>query len=536
MDLLLIQTPWIQLIAKIILVLLLLLAMKRCQFSAATHALVWRFGLLVLLLLPWANTHVSVFELPLLPASSQGYGYDQAQPSVKSIVQPQLINSGTDGYSLPLWLFMVASISTMLILRMARQIHQLKQITKTAQRMTNPAWQRIAEHCSNQMKLTKAPDILTTAAFKSPCTWGYLKPVVLIPENISDQDTFRLVLLHELAHIKRKDWVWMMMAQLFTAVFWFNPVLWWVKSQLIQSFEKACDELVLQQHIQPSHYAETLLSFHAPRQQNLTQVTTLMAQPSAMYQRLSHILNPHKRSQIMNSNKQNLLLFSASLTTLLITASQLTFAHEATVIEHAESPPKVAAQVPARPATPGKIHLATPAIPSPNSAVAPPRPNSIPALPAAVKPHTDGVVAPHPAHAPAAKPVVPHADHLHDDTAVEYSHELAEHEAAEVSRMAKAHALKKRLEAEEMLQLKQVELNQMAQQQAMQKAEIKQQLAKIEIQKRQLEAQLKRQEAQMAERIEFEKAQVRKEMKALEMAQVRIEQAMKMNEQKNNQQ
>ncbi len=531
--LMIVYNPWLQLAVKMALVLLLLIQLKRCQFSAATHAWIWRIGMMVLLFLPWLNQHLLFLQLPILPAVGQSH--EQVLPHLvePAVWQNNFAASQPTEPVMPVWAWLVLLVSLALVARIIHQIIKLYQITAAAEKINRLEWHQIAERCANQLNLAQSPSIKVTPTFRSPCTWGLFKPVVLIPENIRNDEAFRVILMHELAHIKRKDWFWMMFAHTFTALFWFNPMLWWVKKQLINSFEQACDELVLRQQVPPSRYVETLLSFHPACQQPLTQVTTLMAQPSAMYQRLNLILNPQQRSPIMNSNKQSLLLISASLTTLLITASQLTSAHEATVIEHSDPVSEVTVPTAPRPASPEMPHLQVPAVPSLHSVAQPPQPEIVPTP--AIDPHIDGVVAPHPVQAPAA---VPHAGHRHEAAEIEDLHEAKEREEAEeIERMREAkmeavemalreqeQAMAKHQDTEVDLQEMQRELDHMTEKLNQEKAEIKQQLAQLDQQRRQLQVQQQKQEAQMHALLEKERAQLRDDVQAMKREQARLEQ------------
>jgi hypothetical protein len=94
-----------------------------------------------------------------------------------------------------------------------------------------------------------------------PLTWGVIKPVVMMPvESQSWSENQRSVALyHELSHIKRGDYLVMILARISRAIYWFNPLSWVVLGMIKKEQEKACDELVLKAGIKPSTYAENLL-------------------------------------------------------------------------------------------------------------------------------------------------------------------------------------------------------------------------------------------------------------------------------------
>ena len=96
---------------------------------------------------------------------------------------------------------------------------------------------------------------------KVPMVWGFLRPVILLPTNAAHWKTDRLraVLLHELAHIKRWDWVVQTITQVTCAVHWFNPLLWFAARQMRIETEQACDDEVLNAGFQSIDYAQHLL-------------------------------------------------------------------------------------------------------------------------------------------------------------------------------------------------------------------------------------------------------------------------------------
>ncbi len=67
------------------------------------------------------------------------------------------------------------------------------------------------------------------------------------------------VIAHELCHIRRRDNLFAAIHMLIEALFWFDPLLWWVGARLVEERERACDEEVLQLGNAPQIYAESIL-------------------------------------------------------------------------------------------------------------------------------------------------------------------------------------------------------------------------------------------------------------------------------------
>ena len=94
-----------------------------------------------------------------------------------------------------------------------------------------------------------------------PMVWNFLRPVILLPIDANHWQTERLraVLLHELAHIKRWDWTMQMVAQVTCAIYWFNPLVWFVARWMRIEAEQACDDYVLNAGYRSTDYAQDLL-------------------------------------------------------------------------------------------------------------------------------------------------------------------------------------------------------------------------------------------------------------------------------------
>ncbi|TXT30691.1 MAG: antirepressor regulating drug resistance protein, partial [Planctomycetota bacterium] len=94
-----------------------------------------------------------------------------------------------------------------------------------------------------------------------PVVWGILRCRLMLPaaaRQWSDEQ-LRSVLLHELAHVKRRDTIVQLLAQVACALHWFNPLVWFAAWRLDVERERSCDDLVLASGVRPSAYAGHLL-------------------------------------------------------------------------------------------------------------------------------------------------------------------------------------------------------------------------------------------------------------------------------------
>jgi len=101
---------------------------------------------------------------------------------------------------------------------------------------------------ANALRLRRIPKLRLSAANHSPAVCGFLRPVILLPAELAGRltpDALRLVLLHELAHLKRGDlWVtwWQALVQI---VWWWNPAVWIANARIRMLREAAVDDVVM---------------------------------------------------------------------------------------------------------------------------------------------------------------------------------------------------------------------------------------------------------------------------------------------------
>lgn len=103
--------------------------------------------------------------------------------------------------------------------------------------------------------------IYESPACQSPMTWGVFRPVILLPvaSRAWSGEKQRAVLLHELQHIQRFDFLTQLAAQAMRALYWFHPLAWTTTAALRQESEKACDDAVLRDGQKATDYARHLL-------------------------------------------------------------------------------------------------------------------------------------------------------------------------------------------------------------------------------------------------------------------------------------
>jgi bla regulator protein BlaR1 len=123
---------------------------------------------------------------------------------------------------------------------------------------------------SERLGISKNVRLLQSGLVKVPVTIGHFKPVILIPIGMILQlpyEQVETILLHELAHIRRKDYLVNLLQSVLETVFFFNPGLLWLSALIREEREICCDDMVLAHTSGKVNYLEALLAFHTYDQQ-----------------------------------------------------------------------------------------------------------------------------------------------------------------------------------------------------------------------------------------------------------------------------
>lgn len=150
-----------------------------------------------------------------------------------------------------------------LVLRLAIGLSSAVKLTREGTVLADPVWHLLFKRFLTLVSLRRKIRLKSHPQVFVPLTWGWRKPVILMPAGAdawTDEERSS-ALFHELSHVKRADFLVMLLVRMSLAVFWWNPLSWIVYRKLRREQEIACDELVLRAGIKPSIYAASLLAF-----------------------------------------------------------------------------------------------------------------------------------------------------------------------------------------------------------------------------------------------------------------------------------
>ena len=147
------------------------------------------------------------------------------------------------------------------LLRLAGGSWYVRRVAGQAHGDAGDTWNRLLDEVRAGYGISRAVRLAVTDREGMLAAFGAIRPTVLLPRAATrwEADRVRVVLLHELAHVKRGDWLAQVVAETARAIFWFNPLFWIACSRLRRESECACDDEVLAAGMRPDRYAEHLV-------------------------------------------------------------------------------------------------------------------------------------------------------------------------------------------------------------------------------------------------------------------------------------
>jgi len=121
----------------------------------------------------------------------------------------------------------------------------------------------VEEHDELQHLLGTRAEIRYVPDLGQPVTFGTWRPIVLLPAELRSHPAHvqRAVVSHELIHVQRRDWMWLVAEEIVRAVFWFHPAVWWMISRVQLAREEVVDESAMLATGTRRGYLEALAAF-----------------------------------------------------------------------------------------------------------------------------------------------------------------------------------------------------------------------------------------------------------------------------------
>jgi beta-lactamase regulating signal transducer with metallopeptidase domain len=276
--------------------------------AAIRHA-VWLTAIIGVLFIP-ALDRFSPVALRVLPAATPS---SVARPSAATspewllssagTIQPSVLPSAAQNAKagMTAWpsagemiLTAWATVATLMLLRLVLGAFTVARIARRGRTIDTTDWTNALSAAAQRVRSRAIPRLVMSDEVETAFTFKGIAPIIVVPTSAREwsHDCRHSVLLHELAHLRRRDPIGHLVAGVASAVSWFNPFMWVAVRHLRFETELACDEVVLGTGVQPSEYAQHLLDMAKTFGRRTPAIVTAMARPNDFEGRLVAILDP----------------------------------------------------------------------------------------------------------------------------------------------------------------------------------------------------------------------------------------------------
>ncbi|HWB25822.1 MAG TPA: M56 family metallopeptidase [Chitinophagaceae bacterium] len=155
-------------------------------------------------------------------------------------------------------------------------------------------WEERIKLLAKRLNIKKTVLLLESALIKVPAVVGVLKPTILIPIGLLNklsQEEVESILMHELAHIRRKDYFFNLLQCFVDVIFFFNPAVLWISSLIRNERENCCDDIAINETKDKKQFIQALVSFHQYNTSVSKYAMPFAARKSKLVDRVKRIVN-----------------------------------------------------------------------------------------------------------------------------------------------------------------------------------------------------------------------------------------------------
>lgn len=176
-------------------------------------------------------------------------------------------------------------------------------------------WAHAVTELSDRLGLKTTVRLLESGLVKVPTAVGLLKPLILMPLGLMVKlpaDQVEAVLLHELAHIRRRDFIVNLVQHFAETIFFFNPALLWISARIREEREHCCDDMAISVMQSKTGYIRALVSFQEYHLDARTKYALAFpGKKKLLLDRVKRIINNHNKT--LNMAEKSFLLICFSL-------------------------------------------------------------------------------------------------------------------------------------------------------------------------------------------------------------------------------
>lgn len=147
------------------------------------------------------------------------------------------------------------------VIRFMVNLFRINKLQRIENELITGEWLAKIRTFKKQLNIEKEVQVFLSKHVKEPITFGHFKPVILLPISLMtgfEPVAIETILLHELAHIKRHDYLINLGQSIIEIILFYHPCIWWLSKEIRAIREHCCDDLVLSMGDNRDAYVKTL--------------------------------------------------------------------------------------------------------------------------------------------------------------------------------------------------------------------------------------------------------------------------------------
>ena len=231
---------------------------------------------------------------PPLPSRSVDAPQDVTNNGILEALQSTL-TPATGVAAIEAYFPMVVSLwsggATILLLAAFRSWWHIRRLHAAALAWAPSSWQAPANRLAQRLGLRKVVRVVEFPSIDVPAVLGCFRPVVILPLAVLAQlsaEHVEAILAHELAHVRRHDYVVNLLQRLAEAVLFYHPGIWWISARIREEREHCCDDLAIEVCGDRDAYAVALAELESRR--TAAVALAVAATDGALLKRIRRIL------------------------------------------------------------------------------------------------------------------------------------------------------------------------------------------------------------------------------------------------------
>ncbi len=184
----------------------------------------------------------------------------------------------------------------LLAVRLAMSLRAVRMLRRSGLRLTDSDWLDAVDRWRDRLGIRKTVAMVRTDRVSVPTALGWVRPMILLPVSLAGARAAGhrdAILVHELAHVRRRDYLWQLILRVVQVIYWPHPLTWVMGRLVAGARERACDALCVHYLQNPQSYRATLVEVAAklldPASIRPEPLSTPMARSARLTRRLRRI-------------------------------------------------------------------------------------------------------------------------------------------------------------------------------------------------------------------------------------------------------